>query len=578
MFAWRVSNDRPAPVSTTPQLDDRIPAVTAYDASETRRSAQLDLFAGIGEATETNLAVHMILREAVSLVDDMTGCSNAFEDTAEATRRRAESFVSSVSQLQGQSDLIEDRLHSASKAVDRARERSRSALASVEDLKTSIGEIEKVVGMIARVAAQINLLALNATIEAARAGAAGAGFSVVASEVKSLSRQTQTATDQIVASVERIRERAGANTLEVRDFDQAIDSLEGVVTAVRSAVVSQSIQTKEIGVGSVEVAALAQDVQACAGRLQTLGGTVRTLSVKAEASAEMAGVTFARLADRATIVLRHSDLGIESTSERWPILRRGTLTRGGIIHPIRLIDLSAHAMRIETGPSFAAACIGEIVEVVFEAIGRVDVRLLAPTVGGFETAIVDATPHVREAIAVEVAHLGQKYQPYIERVQAIAQQAAVVIEASLDNGLFVESDLYDTLYRREGTTEPPQYQNAAVAPLETCARAIVEGALADKLAPDFCILVDRNGFNPIHNLGCSLPATDDPVWNQRYSRDRRIFSDRVGMAAARNLRPFLVQAYARDMGDCIETRMEFDAPLFLRHRHWGAVRMAYALD
>ena len=58
---------------------------------------------------------------------------------------------------------------------------------------------------------------------------------------------------------------------------------------------------------------------------------------------------------------------------------------------------------------------------------------------------------------------------------------------------------------------------------------------------------------------------------------RRIFDDKVGLAASRNLRPFLVQSYARDMGDAIETRMEFDAPIFACERHWGTLRMAYEL-
>ncbi len=69
-----------------------------------------------------------------------------------------------------------------------------------DDLELLAGEIAKV-GQVATqieaIAKQTNLLALNATIEAARAGDAGRGFAVVAGEVKVLSGQTSSATNEI---------------------------------------------------------------------------------------------------------------------------------------------------------------------------------------------------------------------------------------------------------------------------------------------------------------------------------------------------------------------------------------------
>ena len=567
-----------ASAATVPPLSTaNLPTVAvACDTNHTKRAAQLDLFSGIGEATETSLSLHTVLRETFAIVEEMAAFSDEFQDNAEATQVRTDRFVASVAQMHDQTALIEERLRAASQAVEHAHDRSRSAQASVEDLTRSIGEIERVVRMIAQIAAQTNLLALNATIEAARAGSAGAGFRVVAGEVKMLSHQTQTATDEIVASVRRIRERAKVNTDEVRDFDQTVGRLEDLVSAVRTAVASQTERTLEIGKGSNEVAILAQTVRDCSGRMRTLGDTVKTLAGKAETSADAARVTFTQLAGRAAIVLRHGDDGVGS--ERWPLLRRGHLIRNTVSYPARLIDLSVDALQIETGAGFGKSCLGEIVDASFDPIGLFKVRLLMPTLGGFEATIVEASPAVRQRIALEVECLQQSFGLYIDAVQQMAERLTVAIERGLTDGMIDGADLFDTNYRREGTTKPAQYMNAAVTLIETYARDIIEEALLAPLKPDFCILVDRNGFNPIHNLSCSLPARDDFVWNQRYSRARRIFDDGVGIAAARNLRPFLVQSYARDMGDRIEPRMEFDAPIFLCGRHWGAVRMAYALN
>ena len=579
MFRWR-SSERivvapPGVQQGGRAVEAAVPPLTR-DTSETRRAAQTALFTGIGEANETNLALGKILRDAFGIVDEMTAFSSEFDGTAEMTRTRADQFVASVCNLQSQSDLIEDRVASAAESLERAHARSRSALASVEELTNSIGEIERVIRMIATIAAQTNLLALNATIEAARAGEAGAGFRVVAGEVKSLSQQTQRATDEIVASVKQIRARAQINIEEVRSFDEVIVSLGGVFSAVSAAIVSQGEQTREIGLGSEEVATLAQKVRASSARLQALGGTIKAMTAAAEKAVGTARHAFERLTERAGIVLRQVD--VDEAAERWPVDLGGSVLRTDRRFAFRVIDLSTDALQIETGPDFPARCLGETVDVDIETLGRFALKLLTPTTVGFETVLVDPPRSARDRIGEETRRLGVLYRPYIERVLTVATDVMTTVERALDLSAMREADLFDTAYRRDGDTEPAQYLNASVQPLEAHARAIVEREMAITPLPDFCILQDRNGFNPLHNLLYSLaPRAGDSTWNLRHSRMRRIFDDRSGMAASRNLKPFLVQSYARDMGDAIEVRMEFDAPLFFRGRHWGAVRMAYKL-
>ena len=574
---WRrrgaqISLSAPLPVAPVLAL------APARDTSETRRAAESDLFGGIGEATETNLSLATILRAAFSLVDEMAGFSGGFDASAEQMRERADAFVASVASLQSQSDVIEARLETAAGEVEQAHARSRAALASVEDLTRSIGEIERAIKMIAAIAAQTNLLALNATIEAARAGAAGAGFRVVAGEVKSLSAQTQRATDAINASVARIRQRAAVNADEVKDFDRAVGNLEGVFAAVRAAVSVQGERTRDIKLGSESVASLAQAVRSNAGRMQSLGGTVRVMTTSAETAMDRARRAFARLTERAVIVLRQSETDGAEDVERWPVLLPGTLRRDGRSWALRLIDLSPAAVQIECA-GVPADLLGEKVEIEAAALGRFAVKLLTPTALGFECLIVDPAPSLRAGIARVVVRCRRDYQPYIARVQAVARDVAATLEAALASGHLEQTDLFDTGYRRDGVAEPAAYVNAAVAPLERLTRSMLEHELDIAPRPDFCILQDRNGFNPIHNLRFSHPRRSGAVtWNQRHSRMRRIFDDRVGMSASRNLRAYIVQSYPRDMGDAIEWRMEFDAPIFVAGRHWGAVRMAYRLD
>ena len=62
----------------------------------------------------------------------------------------------------------------------------------------------EVTDFIKTISKQTNLLGLNASIEAARAGQYGAGFNIVAQEVRKLSNETSTATEQIETSLKTI--------------------------------------------------------------------------------------------------------------------------------------------------------------------------------------------------------------------------------------------------------------------------------------------------------------------------------------------------------------------------------------
>lgn len=70
-------------------------------------------------------------------------------------------------------------------------------LGRVREVAERVRQLTPLAALIGDIARQTNLLAINASIEAARAGAEGAGFKVVATEVRRLSTQTSEAARQI---------------------------------------------------------------------------------------------------------------------------------------------------------------------------------------------------------------------------------------------------------------------------------------------------------------------------------------------------------------------------------------------
>lgn len=145
-------------------------------------------------------------------------------------------------------------------------------------------------------------------------------------------------------------------------------------------------------------------------------------------------------------------------------------------------------------------------------------------------------------------------------------------------GRIAMPDLFDERYVPLDGSNPPQFVTRFTALTDRLLPALQEAALERLPGIVFAVAVDRNGYLPTHNRQFSHPQGADPVWNAAHCRNRRIFDDRVGLAAARNRKPFLLQCYRRDMGgDNFVLMKDVSAPVTLGDRHWGAVRIGCRL-
>lgn len=130
----------------------------------------------------------------------------------------------------------------ASKAVQDAEDAGRS-VSQLVDAAQKIGDVTKIISEIAE---QTNLLALNATIEAARAGEAGKGFAVVASEVKNLATESTKATEEIAAQISNIQQISQASAQAINTICTIIREMDEISGTISAAIQEQTSATQEI--------------------------------------------------------------------------------------------------------------------------------------------------------------------------------------------------------------------------------------------------------------------------------------------------------------------------------------------
>jgi methyl-accepting chemotaxis protein len=186
-----------------------------------------------------------------------TGSARAVEAST-AAREVSGSVESVASGTQDMDQAIQQIATSAVSASEVAQSAVRVAEqtnAIVAKLECSSGEIGDVVGVIRSIAEQTNLLALNATIEAARAGEAGKGFAVVASEVKDLAQETARATADITNRIEAIQSDARGAVGAIGEIRAIIGQIHEIQATIAAAVDEQRENSSAIGRGVAQAAA-----------------------------------------------------------------------------------------------------------------------------------------------------------------------------------------------------------------------------------------------------------------------------------------------------------------------------------
>ncbi|WP_119304214.1 methyl-accepting chemotaxis protein [Dongia deserti] len=243
-----------------------------------------------------------VMSELRRSAESMAEAARQTEAEAKAANTASQSAGSNVNSVAGATEELVASVGEIGRQTERSSEIAARAAArasetdkQIQGLADAAQKVGDVVKLITDIAEQTNLLALNATIEAARAGEAGKGFAVVASEVKNLANQTAHATEEIAQQIAAIQGETKTAVTAIQGISGIVGEINQIAAAIAAAIEQQDSATREI----------ARNVEGASSGTRSVSTSIGHVS---EAATETGGAAkamlgaVAKLADRSAQV------------------------------------------------------------------------------------------------------------------------------------------------------------------------------------------------------------------------------------------------------------------------------------
>lgn len=225
--------------NSTAALDELKNAFDRINEAEQNQSQEV-MFAGEG--------IRKLSVSADELEQNMMAQSSALHENSASITEMAEN-INSVAEISKRADSVSSNL---TKTSELGNEMITKAISAISEIQDASVQVQNIIKVIQQIASQTNLLSMNAAIEAAHAGEFGAGFAVVANEVRSLAESSSKSAKEIqkyikdmvvkiAGGVEAINQAGDA----FKEIAKGVEENQQLITTISNAMDEQRIGAEE---------------------------------------------------------------------------------------------------------------------------------------------------------------------------------------------------------------------------------------------------------------------------------------------------------------------------------------------